>query len=63
MTLHDTADVELSDLSAQFYLSESDVGKNRAAACAARLQELNKTVAVTAVQSEIDAEFLGQFQV
>ena len=36
VTLHDTGAVALEDLSAQFYLTESDVGGNRAEACAAK---------------------------
>ncbi len=33
ITLHDRAEVALRDLGAQFYLSEADVGRNRAEAC------------------------------
>lgn len=33
ITLHDRAEVALRDLAAQFYLSEGDVGRNRAEAC------------------------------
>lgn len=38
VTLWDTADVAIGDLGAHFYLSESDVGSNRAAACVAAMQ-------------------------
>lgn len=31
VTLHDEGNVEMSDLSSQFYFREEDVGKNRAA--------------------------------
>lgn len=48
VTLHDTKAATLKDLGTQFYLSEADVGTNRAAACRARLAELNPAVAVTA---------------
>ena len=41
VTIQDASACELADLGAQFYLSEADVGKNRAEACAAKLQELN----------------------
>ena len=63
VTLHDTETVILPHLSAQFYLSESDVGKNRAAACAGKLQELNKAVAVTVLTEELTEARLGDFQV
>ncbi len=33
VTLQDTASCTLRDLSSHFYLSESDIGKNRAEAC------------------------------
>jgi ubiquitin-activating enzyme E1 len=33
VTIHDKAEVALRDLGAQFYLSEADIGKNRAEAC------------------------------
>jgi ubiquitin-activating enzyme E1 len=50
VTLHDEAAACAADLGAHFYLDEGDVGaaKNRAAACVARLQELNPTVKVHA---------------
>eukprot|EP00850_Spirogloea_muscicola_P006789 SM000033S12310 [mRNA] locus=s33:1758:6785:+ [translate_table: standard] len=62
VTLHDTGKVKLADLSAQFYLTESDVGKPRAAACADRLQELNSTVTVTALAGDIEDSMLCSFQ-
>ncbi|MEW5304751.1 MAG: hypothetical protein WDW36_007342 [Sanguina aurantia] len=63
VTLHDTQAVTLYDLSAQFYLTEDDAGKNRAEACKARLQELNTAVAVSASAAELSEAFLKQFQV
>ena len=42
VTLHDDAPVALSDLSAQFFLTEADVGKPRAEVTAPRLAELNQ---------------------
>ena len=47
VVLHDDAPVNIADLSAQFYLQESDVGKPRAAACASQLAELNNYVNVS----------------
>ena len=63
VTLHDTEDVKIQDLSAQFYLSKADVGKNRAEACRAKLQELNTAVAVSASSAELAEDLLSKFQV
>lgn len=63
VTLHDTTTVQQQHLSAQFFLSEADVGKNRAEACAGKLQELNTAVAVSVVATEISEEHLAKFQV
>lgn len=63
VTLHDRAEVSLRDLGAQFYLSESDIGRNRAEACRDVLQELNTAVPITASAVELTAEFLSGFQV
>ena len=46
VTVHDTRAVTLSDLGANFYLTEDDVGLNRAEACRAKLAELNGSVQV-----------------
>lgn len=63
VTLQDTAAVELSDLGAHFYLAEGDVGKNRAEACAAKLQELNPAVDVTVVTVDITDDLCKKHQV
>ena len=63
VVLHDKKSVETWDLGANFYFSESDVGKNRARVCANKLQELNTTVLVTADTSEITEAVLSDFQV
>eukprot|EP00878_Enallax_costatus_P029970 GHUV01032549.1.p1 GENE.GHUV01032549.1~~GHUV01032549.1.p1 ORF type:complete len:236 (+),score=47.29 GHUV01032549.1:950-1657(+) len=63
LTIHDQKSVELRDLSAQFYLTEEDVGQNRAEACKEKLQELNNAVAVSASSAELTPEYLNQFQV
>eukprot|EP00899_Mesostigma_viride_P027629 jgi/Mesvir1/8050/Mv18206-RA.1 len=62
VTLHDEGDTELLDLSAQFYLTEADVGKNRAQACCSRLQELNNSVHVSVHHGPLTREFLTGFQ-
>lgn len=64
-TLHDTVATSLVDLSSQFFLSEADVGRNRAEACAAKLAELNPSVVVSTRQADLDAgplDFLLEFQ-
>eukprot|EP00898_Chlorokybus_atmophyticus_P002590 jgi/Chlat1/3331/Chrsp222S03397 len=65
VTLHDSGTVELKDLSAQFYLTESQVGTNRAEACAAKLHELNASVSVAVVvfteTSQAEAERWNNF--
>jgi len=58
VTLHDDSKVEIADLGSQFYLTESDIGKNRAAACAAKLSELNPAVSISVVTSEVDEKLL-----
>jgi ubiquitin-activating enzyme E1 len=64
ITIHDTDQVSLRDLGSQFYLSESDVGRNRAEACRDALQELNTAVPVTAsATTELSEEFITSFQV
>ncbi|CAG9465807.1 unnamed protein product [Pedinophyceae sp. YPF-701] len=66
VTLFDNGATELADLSGQFYLGESDVGKPRAQACMAKLAELNRAVQVeasTADEADLTkGEFLRQFQ-
>eukprot|EP00339_Tiarina_fusa_P025896 CAMPEP_0117023782 /NCGR_PEP_ID=MMETSP0472-20121206/17722_1 /TAXON_ID=693140 ORGANISM="Tiarina fusus, Strain LIS" /NCGR_SAMPLE_ID=MMETSP0472 /ASSEMBLY_ACC=CAM_ASM_000603 /LENGTH=1260 /DNA_ID=CAMNT_0004730015 /DNA_START=189 /DNA_END=3971 /DNA_ORIENTATION=- len=53
VTLHDTKNTTFSDLNSHFYLSENDVGKNRAESCIAKLAELNPSVRVTACTAEV----------
>ena len=63
VTLQETAACELSDLGAHFYLTEDDVGKNRAEACAAKLQELNPAVEVNVVTADISDDLCKKHQV
>jgi len=64
VTLHDPSNVEMWDLSANFYFTEADIGKNRAVACCNKLQELNSAVAVSvSTESEISQQHLSFFQV
>jgi hypothetical protein len=63
ITLHDPKPVQLSDLSAQFFLREDDVGKPRASVTAPRLAELNQYVPVSANEGALDPAFVQQFGV
>ena len=63
LTLHDPKPVQLSDLSAQFFLREDDVGKPRASVTAPRLAELNQYVPVSANEGALDPAFVQQFGV
>jgi len=63
MTLHDEGVVEFWDLSSNFVFSEDDVGKNRALASVQKLQELNNSVIVSSLTSELTKEKLSDFQV
>ncbi|KAM3372313.1 hypothetical protein ACQJBY_019288 [Aegilops geniculata] len=62
VTIHDVKNVEMWDLSGNFFLSEDDIGKNRAAACVAKLQELNNAVLISALTEELTTEHLSRFQ-
>ena len=55
--------VEMWDLSANFLLSEDDIGKNRAEACVPKLQELNNAFKVSALTAPLVKEQLSDFQV
>jgi molybdopterin/thiamine biosynthesis adenylyltransferase len=63
VTLHDQSNVEMWDLSGNFYFTEADIGKNRAVACCNKLQELNVAVTVSTLTSELTEEHLSCFQV
>ncbi|CAL9201002.1 ubiquitin-activating enzyme E1 2-like isoform X1 [Musa acuminata AAA Group] len=62
ITLHDEGNVELWDLSGNFFFSEEDVGKNRALACVMKLQELNSAVTVSTLSGSLSIEQLSNFQ-
>ena len=46
VTLHDTKNVEMADMSSHFYFCETDVGWNRAEVSCPKLAELNSYVVV-----------------
>eukprot|EP00331_Platyophrya_macrostoma_P026761 CAMPEP_0176444574 /NCGR_PEP_ID=MMETSP0127-20121128/23147_1 /TAXON_ID=938130 /ORGANISM="Platyophrya macrostoma, Strain WH" /LENGTH=2633 /DNA_ID=CAMNT_0017830115 /DNA_START=51 /DNA_END=7953 /DNA_ORIENTATION=- len=56
-TVFDGKKVEYDDISGQFYLSEADVGKNRAQACLNKLQALNQYVVIDYVDSSLEATY------
>lgn len=63
VTLHDSSATTLSDLSSQFYLSEKDVGKNRAEVSHAHLSQLNPYVSTKSYTGELNKEFIEKFRV
>lgn len=63
VSLYDESTVSYNDLSAQFYLSEADVGKNRAQASFSKLQELNSYVSVNVVQGPLNESLLTNYSV
>ncbi|KAF5286697.1 hypothetical protein FQA39_LY16180 [Lamprigera yunnana] len=63
VTLHDETACTIADLSAQFYLTEDDIGKNRAEACVEQLSELNMYVPTRAHTGPLTDEFIKRFRV
>jgi len=63
VTLHDSVACAYSDLSAQFYLAESDIGKNRAEVSLPKLAELNSYVSVKAYTGILSESYVRQFNV
>lgn len=61
--LHDDEPVEVKDLGANFFLTESDIGKPRAQCCIAKLQELNSLVRVSVHQGKLTEELVGGMDV
>lgn len=63
VTLHDQTPCTIGDLSTQYYLTEADVGKNRAEASVNQLSELNNYVRVRVYTGDLTDEFIKQFRV
>ena len=63
VTIYDPSPVHLSDLSSQFFLHVSDVGKSRAEATCAKLAELNNYVPVDVLPGKLSVESLAGYQV
>ena len=53
LTLHDSINANMKDLSGQFFLTSEDIGKNRAECCWKRIQQLNYYVKVECNTSKI----------
>jgi len=63
VAVHDSDVVSVSDLGANFYLSEADIGSNRAEVCRAKLADLNGAVAVECHSAQLEREFLATFNI
>jgi len=63
VTIHDEKSATMQDLASQFFLRESDVGQNRAAATCPRLAELNTHVPVDASVDPLTPDFVKKFSV
>lgn len=63
VTLHDQEACTVNDLSSQFYLSEDDIGKNRAEACFEKLADLNSYVLCRVYTGTLDEEIIKQYRV
>jgi len=63
VTLHDSVVCTYSDLSSQFYLTENDIGKNRADISCPKLGELNSYVPVKSYTGILSESYLKQFKV
>ncbi|KAL3669984.1 hypothetical protein V7S43_005363 [Phytophthora oleae] len=66
VTLHDTQETTSSAADTQFFLTEQDVGKNRAEACLDRVRDLNPLVDVaceTKPLEDLPDDFFQQFTV
>ncbi|MCI4375195.1 hypothetical protein PGIGA_G00106540 [Pangasianodon gigas] len=63
VTIHDEGTTEWGDLSSQFYLKESDLGKNRAVCSEKHLARLNSNVRLSTHTETLNKDFLHKFQV
>jgi len=61
--IHDTEKVDYSDLSSQYYLTENDIGQNRASVAIKSLSELNNYVNVTCYTGLVDWAYLQENRV
>ena len=62
VTIHDTNLTTASDLGSQFYLTEEDIGKNRAVQSLAKLSELNHHVSVDSSTDPLDEQLIVRYE-
>jgi ubiquitin-activating enzyme E1 len=64
-TVHDTVNTTYMDLASNFFLTENDIGKNRASVCLPKLREFNKftPVSLSTDALECTKESIGQYTV
>lgn len=63
VTLHDQDVCSVKDLSSQFYLNKSYIGKNRAESSHKQLAELNSYVTTNVYTGELTENFINSFKV
>lgn len=63
VTLHDTKNCSVKDLSSQFYLNKCCLGKNRAESCIKELSELNNYVTTNLFVGELTDAIISRFRV
>ncbi|KAI7899270.1 ubiquitin-activating emzyme E1 [Cokeromyces recurvatus] len=63
VTLWDPSPVQITDLSAQFYLTENDIGQPRAKVTQPKLAELNQYVPVHLLESDLTEDALKKYKV
>lgn len=63
VTIHDPEQCSIEDISSQYYVTEKDLGKNRAEVTVEKLSELNTYVPVSVHSEALTEEFLSNFQV
>jgi ubiquitin-activating enzyme E1 len=63
VALYDNTECKVTDMCSNFYITEKDVQekKSRAAACEAKLAELNNYVIVKCLSEEITENIISQF--
>jgi len=63
VTLHDTEKVVNTDLSTNYYITQQDIGRNRAEASYQKLAELNNYVKVDTITRPLTPDFLKNYNV
>jgi len=63
VTVQDRENVKNKDLSSQYFLTQEDIGKNRAEVSAPQINELNPYVHVESYTGDLTEEFLSKFKV